>query len=331
MKPIAIFGFGRSGTTWLSDIVSKTLGGLILFEPYFPGAWHRSEEFCYNYNLDEEVRNIYLSQILACYSKQNTNSWLLRNHIGQNPREFSQSFVDEIWKNCDVIGFKSIRCSHCISFFRGTHQCVYIVRHPLAVISSITNRSRFYLEFGWEFHINKFREISKTYRELELIQGKLVFSLDEKMKTIASMWTITQIISLSRFHEDDYLLFYEDLYRSPYAEISKLIESISNTEAKIHPSYIFTPSMVTLKTKHSNQDKNFSEFKNDQKHFWKGTIDDNSAYEILEYTYKLLSCYPKVLKTLKPYFGALNFDKANKNSLVDSDVKQIESQLAHEN
>src|SRR5688572_23175877 len=118
MKTIIVLGFGRSGTTWISDIISKVTGGLVLFEPLHPRVTEWAQRFCYSSverEDDSELLKAYLSAVLT---KQRRNSWLLRNHVPVAIDSISEEFVDLLWCECNVVGLKEIRANFMIPWFQ---------------------------------------------------------------------------------------------------------------------------------------------------------------------------------------------------------------------
>lgn len=301
-KPIAIFGFGRSGTTWLSDIISKSLGEIILFEPFHPSVWNQAESNCYRTNNDLDYHQKYQTHLDACYSKQIKNPWLLRNHVGVNPLEFSESFINMVWSNSKISGFKTIRGNHLMSHFEMDHNCIYIVRHPLSVLASILKRPRFFEEFGWNFHRQEF---FKRAIKHQVFNHESLPNMDGLSKTeiIAAMWTISTIIAFEDIEKYNIpFVYYEDLYTKPYDETKELLINLGYENKNLHPSYLFTPSMLTLKTAH-NFDKKGDEFVNaGPKAFWKDTFSEREEMKLIDFIRSTVSPFKMARKKLERYF-----------------------------
>lgn len=250
--PIIILGFGRSGTTWVSDIISKSIGQLILFEPFHPCVFSESKHFCYRAiaNSDEEaVIKSHLNEVLE---KRIDNRWLLRNHLNTPLEEIEDSFVSYIWDNSLIAGFKSIRLNFNIPWFYSSLKSkpVFIIRHPLAVISSVLRRKRFFEEFGWSFHWDNFAKNSAPLIEPKQYLRKIFDSCSTTEEKLAYMWCVTNIICLKQLSGLGLSpFFYEKIYADPYFQAKNMLDSIGLTR-DIHPSYLFTPSMLTLRTIH---------------------------------------------------------------------------------
>lgn len=303
-KPIAIFGFGRSGTTWLSDIISKCLGGMILFEPFHPNVWNDSNQYTYEPLRSDGFDQSLNSQLSKCYKGEETNPWLLRNHIGVNPLEFSQAFIEMVWANSEIIGFKTIRLNHVMVNFKESHQCIYILRHPLSVISSILKRPNFFEEFGWDFHLDVFFKRTLEHPYLKGKFDQFDFTNMTHAEKVGSMWALSSIIGLIDCQKYGIKrVYYEDLYDDPYQETEKILESFDLIDIPIHPSYIFTPSMLTLKTAH-NFDKGSDVFLNEgPKAFWKDTFSDSEADKLMDMIGQYFSEFDQLSLEVARYFN----------------------------
>lgn len=282
-SPIIIVGFGRSGTTWLSDIISKILGGIILFEPFHPKVFTNSESYCYSQiSNKKEVTN----HIFECKSYTSKSRWLYRNHINRADGADS-SFIKYVSNHTNVIGFKTIRSNHMISFLSTifNSHTILIHRHPFAVLTSIMNRPQFWNEFGWDWHCSKFFERSLieehfTSDKISVLE-KVKDSCVSKKEVIILMWSISFIISSKDIRKiKGFSQSYEALYLDPFNEIKKILSYLDKKSSKIHPSHIFTPSLTTLKTIHAFND--FDGLSNEKLDdiFWKDYLSKNDQ-EIL--------------------------------------------------
>ena len=294
---IIVLGFGRSGTTWISDIISKCLGGLILFEPLHPEAFPYAKEACYHDCSNEGLLNKIDHQLNQCLNKKNKNRWLLRNHISAKLEDISTSYVSDVWKECNVIGFKAIRANFMIPHLHEnyTDKIVFIKRHPCAVISSILNRANFWKEFGLQFHLDKFKkEVLSNSRYTYIDQEKLIYileSLSDAYLQMAFMWSVTHLVIEKQLKDFNLPLFkYEDFYINPYESTRKLMTFLTNGPVNIHPSYLFTPSMLTLKTLHEFRDDSNFITENNFRLFWQNTITSEMEMKINDVIDRVNKC-----------------------------------------
>ncbi len=288
-KPIIILGFGRSGTTWLSDIISKSLGGLILFEPFHPLVCQNSKELCYENGSNQKNLEKIKKHINFVMTGNSREKWLLRNHLTSKIEDTSVQFLNQIWENCTNIGIKSIRLNFMIPwlFENISDRIVYIKREPKATISSILNRHNFFNEYGFEFHeIKMLQQIKTASVFTESTKNDLLDfyqALNNKIAKISFFWAITDKIvtnDLNSIGIDQ--ISYEELYENPYKITQRILSNLGVENQKLHPSYIFTPSMLTLKTSHELEMFENSYNKLGSKVFWKESISELQANTIDE-------------------------------------------------
>jgi hypothetical protein len=253
---LIILGFGRSGTTWISDIISKVTGSLILFEPLHPSVTDLSRNFSYSAvaNKDDSIiLKDYLENVL---NKRHRKMWLMRNHVPTPLENVSHNFLEVLWEECSVIGFKEIRANFMIPWLRSNlnAKIIFVVRHPLAVVSSILKRSNFW-EFGWPDTYELFLEktiYNSCYKDHEISTCiDLIQSAKTTLEKITVMWAVTHAIALPELKKLNLPFFYyEDIYCDPFSSIRNMFRYLGYNQIKLHPSYLFTPSMTTLKTIH---------------------------------------------------------------------------------
>ena len=292
-NPIIILGFGRSGTTWISDIISKTLGGLILFEPLHPAVYDNAKGACYHNGSKADIVTDVLNHLDACLLGDIKDKWLLRNHISSSLEKVSQLYVDNIQEHCEVIGFKAIRGNFMIPKLveRYDAKIVYVKRNPIAVASSLINRSRFWEEFGFDFHEDKFikETLSGNYNffdEEEMIA--LYKSLDKQYLKNTFIWALSNRIVERELTQLGLPIFdYEDFYTKPYLTTKKLCDYLGRPDISLHPSYLFTPSMLTLKTFHEYSTEDNLASNDNLRVFWEKNFKLEQEKEITDLVKKI--------------------------------------------
>ena len=276
-RPIFILGLGRSGTTWVSDIISKYSGGLILFEPFHPQIFLSHPQYLYREHIKCDAL---INHIRTVLDKKNQSTWLLRNHLNVDINQVDDLFISELWKESQIIGVKSIRLNSSFaeiaSFFEA--QVIFIIRHPLAVISSIMNRPNFWEDISWKTHWRLLiNSINNT--EILLIQ-KCCKSYIQKLAFYWAYLNSLALKQLSTLQIDP--IFYEDLYKNPFNKAKALLESLHIYDHNIHPAHLFTPSMVTLRTLHSKYYTKITSDQNSLDFFWKESLSPEQIYEIID-------------------------------------------------
>ena len=269
MFDTGIFGFGRSGSTWLSDIISKLTGSLLLFEPFHPAVFNLSKSICYSSDFDRSKLVLHLSDLK---NGDCTNRWIIRNHLPQPLDSVNEEYVKYLLSNFEITGFKSIRAN-------------FLFRDFDSIIASIKNRPQFWKEYGWEFHRSKFQnEFLKLNKEdLRSLQR---YSIEEigkmsEVEFICLMWLVTNCFLLNHSERiSTHIVYYEDLYINPVTTVNGICEFLK-IEKSFHPSVIFTPSMLTHKTMHHLSNVFDSNTKDVNKLFWNNSLDNKEKTEIL--------------------------------------------------
>ena len=303
-SPIIISGFGRSGTTWISDILSKSLGGLILFEPFHPCVFQKAEKYCYHTQL-ENINEVY-NFIDQCFEFTPNNPWLLRNHLPYPIENSSESYLEYIWINSKKIGFKTIRMNHAVGQLAKhfNAKVIYIYRHPFSVIVSIKKRKNFWNEFNWSWHYSTFlkRTVIEKNFGFEVINRikKVIEKVSSLEEQIFLMWYISLSLSLNDLKNCQSLVVrYEDIYLNPYSELFRILTFLNEDKATVHPSYFFTPSMTSLTTLHPTYNlNNLDEGKLDEV-FWKNKLNNTKTKLLNTLKKELGTIFPNVEKVIK--------------------------------
>ncbi len=283
--PIVVLSFGRSGSTWVSDIISKSLGGLLLFEPLHPEACSFAEEICYSdaaTPAQSAQLDLFLSDIL---DKQDHNRWLLRNHLFSPLEDVSPAFVESVWNECRVLGFKDIRATFLIEWLlEHLHaRIVYLVRHPYAVIASLHRRTNFWNEFGFEQHWRFFQErvlLNPRNQALLLPYASIIDSAQTQTAREAVMWAASHKIASAILQRHGLPTFYyEDFYRNAFSTTRAMLNYLGH-EADLHPAHIFVPSMTTIRTVHGLTSSESDYSSAGMAIFWQDILDPDELDKI---------------------------------------------------
>jgi len=229
---IVLAASGRSGTTWVQNILAAPLNYRLLFEPL-----HRrvsgNDEFDRLYlGRDDHHEGLhkYLTDALNGRIK---DRWLLQG--GQE--ELRYFHRNRWWARNTVL--KMIRAHFLLEWFEKNFPCriVYLVRHPCAAIASR-------IKAGWG---------SKAQKRIDYImsQDELVRKYFEPYRDIietrnstlaqrnALLWCLENKVLLTLFPDKDWVGgIYEYLYLKPREELDRIYSSLdikrpSCTERKI--------------------------------------------------------------------------------------------------
>jgi hypothetical protein len=227
-------GCGRSGTTWLAEIIAARLSGRIMFEPFHAHRVERLKELQYFHYLRPTDTNA----LLAEYS-EDVFSGRIR-HI------WVDKVVDRLLPRYRIV--KDIRAN---LFLKWLHlrfpqvPLVFMLRHPCAVVLSR-------LQLNWatdsdiepllaqprliEDHLGEFMEVIRRARTIE-----------EKHAVI---WCVSNLVPLRQFAADVLpVVFYEDLCMNPGEAVPAVFRSIGQMSESYDCRNIAKPSSTVRGTR----------------------------------------------------------------------------------
>lgn len=276
MRPGIILGFGRSGTTWLADVISKATGRLVLFEPLHPDVAGPSYSYSWSYRAAGSAAvRAHLDDVLA---KRCRRPWLLRNHLSGPLGQTSPAELDYLWEHCEIGGFKEIRLNFAIPWLAAQDigPIVFIVRHPYAVITSTLNRPNF-----WEYAV-----MEATYG---MILAHCPAAINPvqwghgAVARLAVMWSITHVAALPACREHGVPVFtYESLEADPFEAAKTVLRASGVEDRPLHPSYVLADSQTT----------------HNKPRFWKRQLSDAERAMIDEIVHSFGLTYPPLAMAL---------------------------------
>ena len=255
-NPIIVLSFGRSGSTWVSDIISKNRGGLLLFEPLHPETCPFPQDVCYSDGYEPGLSGRLQDFFGDVMAKRYRNRWLLRNHLFNPLEAVSQTFVDMVWEETQVLGFKEIRATFMIDWLIEAFDAriVYLVRHPAAVIASLRRRKNFWNEFGFETHWRLFLDhVIRNPRNEDILRPyhAIITRAATQIEREAVMWAVSHKLATRTLARRGLPIFhYEDFYERAFPTTRRLVRYLGGDPDAIHPAHIFVPSMTTIRTVH---------------------------------------------------------------------------------
>ncbi|MEK8017305.1 MAG: sulfotransferase [Candidatus Parabeggiatoa sp.] len=207
-----IFGSGRSGTTWLAELLNCESTYRLLFEPF-------------NARKVESVRHfVFHSQYLRPTSQEPRYTTPIRAILAGE--------VDHPWVNRRPntattvhILIKDIRANMLVRWIK-THYpvlpMIFLMRHPCAVAMSR-------LELGWEFHLDEYLQQPKLIEDfLEPIAPRLTAITDPFEQHLCT-WAIENAVPLMQFQPGEvHVVFYEHLCIKFWNELQRLYEFLGS-------------------------------------------------------------------------------------------------------
>jgi hypothetical protein len=266
-KPIVVFGVARSGTTWLSQIISAA-GYELNFEPI--GSMNFAEDYKIKYEpippfyyLKKEDKNDYKPYMNIIMSAEIRDKFVLRpnrqNYIGSNKK---------------VI--KLIRANLMISWMQENYDFygILIIRSPHATINSQI-----------KCHMNEgVKNIEEFYpkdllNKFNIKQRDIMKKVKNRKDILAVNWCIQNYIPLKSADRNNLVVVkYEDLVKNPNKVIKRLSKKVGFEFTKEVKDQLYKESFTTRKE--TKDIKNYDPTTAWKKNFTQKEID--SVIEIVK-------------------------------------------------
>jgi len=207
---IIVAGTGRSGTTWLAQILEKYLRYRFIFEPFHPLQVKEFNKHEYKKYLRPEDNNPELHSVInKILTGRIRNKWM--DHL-------NRSFMP---KGRIV---KTIRANYFLKWIKNNFPevpIIYILRHPCAVVNS-------WVKLGWGT-VDWKSLLSQELLLFDFFEPYLnVFNkADTSIKKIACIWCAEQLVPLNTMYYKDWIVItYEDLCQNAKNEIENIFKYI---------------------------------------------------------------------------------------------------------
>lgn len=226
---IFVAGAGRSGTTWLGNMIGSSPGFLSLFEPFdyrhVPQLNISSLRLYIRANspahyLDETIRDMLLGKI--------RNNWIL----SQNHRSIT-------WR----ILIKEIRANLLLGYLKNrfNSQIVFIVRHPCPTVLSR-------MELKWETNLEDFLKQQELMDDYLTPFDNLIGSANTDIEKHTIMWCVDNLVPLKQLNRDQFIFCtYETLVANKHAEISIIFNALRLRIPRNLDETISKPTSVSSK------------------------------------------------------------------------------------
>jgi len=209
---VFLAGSGRSGTTWVSEIINHRNGYRLVFEPFHPGKVAICEGFRHKqYLRPDDRREEYLEPARRVLTGGLRNFWTDR---------FNRKFVARRRL------IKDIRANLLLGWMHANFPempIVLLLRHPCAVAASR-------LALGWRDNL------SGTMEQEELVEDFLgpveaeVRAARDDFERHVFLWCIENYVPLRQFRPGEiHLAFYENFLARPEDEVRRLLTFLSES------------------------------------------------------------------------------------------------------
>ena len=207
-----IAGTGRSGTTWLADIIASQMSCRIMFEPFHSRKVDAFRQFNYfHYMQPMGLDNTLYSFCQKIFSGNIRHRWIDRQ-------------VEHIFPHYRLV--KEIRANLFLKWINNQFPeipLLFIIRHPCAVVLS-----RMHLDWATDSDIEPFLVQSELIEDFLKDKLDIIKSAKTDEEKHAVIWCISNLVPLQQFGRNELnVIFYENLVLQPEIEIPKVFEAIN--------------------------------------------------------------------------------------------------------
>ena len=267
---ILLAGSGRSGTTWLAELLVAKSNIQMIFEPENP-SWTKEIRPLTGWGPSLRVRSFYLQsrvQNVEWFSFwQNVFTGHIRN-----------KFTDQIRTSFFPNGYlvKMIRANLMLGYIYNNFQpkVVYTIRHPCAVITSR-------MALKWV------ADVKDILTQEELVEDHLrpwlgqIEKEKDQLGAQAVWWAVENMVAMKSLAEIPHIkVTFESLCLQPEMEVNRLRNELGIDIPKNLEPVISRPSQTSFqKHSHTSTIKRLSQ--------WKSKLDSNSQKKILNWAHRL--------------------------------------------
>jgi len=206
---VFIAGSGRSGTTWLQELINHRRDHRVIFEPFTRAV----VPFCSHFNWRQYIREAddsprFLDPARRIISGDFRNDWT---------DQYNQR---KVYKKRLVKDIRGMLLLHWLHRRFPEIPIVYIMRHPCAVIAS-------QLRMDWHLNVNILLEqrdlVADFLKPYEYSMSRAQINLDH----LTLIWCVENYVPLRQFRRGEILLvFYEELLQNPERELERIFRFI---------------------------------------------------------------------------------------------------------
>ena len=221
-ETVWVIGDGRSGTTWVSDIINYDKRFREMFEPFHPDWVNEMSFLEYHQYMRPTIDNEELCEIAHKLFVGN----FYHPRIDRTSKKlfYSGLLLKDISTNLFAYHLKRRFTSLKI---------VFLIRNPFAVAFSKCKKKK----WNWMNEPEKFLEQALLYEDYLQPFSSLILEISKSDDYIVKqilIWSIINYVPLKQFSKDELcVVFYENLVLNPNDEISRIFSEL-NLSSKTH-------------------------------------------------------------------------------------------------
>jgi hypothetical protein len=248
---VMVFSDPRGGSTWLTEILYKIVKKPIIWEPLDP-IYNKNVEnlnFGYRQYLPEDLQ---WEEAYKVFDKILRGKNLAYYHLTlTNLRElsYSDSFLIKFCRGGALLPW-------IINNFELKYSPIYLVRHPMAVISSQL------LHGSWPSIFHGFEIPSIKYDEIYSKHATFIKSIKSIEESMAFVWCVSNTFILNHRNNDEnwITLYYEDFVLDPLTCLNKILTRWG-LEYDLDKLNINQPSITSFASKNINSEEQLAKWK----------------------------------------------------------------------
>lgn len=234
---IWLIGDGRSGTTWIANLLNADKSYREMFEPFHPKKVNGAKEFRENMFVDANSKEPALERFMASvFDGSLTNSWIDKELLSNS---YEGLLVKDVFANLhakwSVLQFPLVKP-------------ILLVRNPLSVAASKYVTKRWHWPSSPEAFLNDKALIATHLKGLEEVILKVAERNDYIEKQILNWCVIHKVISRQFTLDEIHVICYERVLENPQREISEALAfSGKKQNAELTPNKLRESSIVSFK------------------------------------------------------------------------------------
>ncbi|MBU0529704.1 sulfotransferase [bacterium] len=215
---IFIAGMGRSGTTWLSELINYKQNYRDIFEPFLPYKVKISSSFKYLQYLNPNYQDSILTKSAkTILSGQFKSEW---TDVNKNRLVTNKRIIKDIRANLMLKWLSNIRPGMPI---------LLLIRHPLAVIDSYKNLGWGIEAGGKTSDFDRIIEQKQLLDDFPIVKNSLKYiDTTDYISQLLYLWCVLYHVPLKQLSRADYkIVFYENILLHPQETLSDIFSYIS--------------------------------------------------------------------------------------------------------
>lgn len=270
-NPLIIAGSGRSGTTWVLDVLAETNNLRPVFEPLNPLGVRETRFFCNRYVREKAyepelkcfMEKVFTGKLNYLWPKtrivpaempssiSQMTSWdynyTLLSHYTKILIRYSNYARKKSFRPITKFIRANLMLDWLVANFNP--RIIFLVRHPGAVVASQIAASKGKIGAVWDFNGSTKQSILSQYKQDEQLRkdylDKYYEIFSEKLSPVAGhtlLWCIENILPIyNQQKKKRYVFFYEDIVKDPEKEFGRMAKVLS-LERKPDSAIIAQPS-----------------------------------------------------------------------------------------